>query len=382
MSEDDFLDSDLQSEDHKSLLMLAWEEFQRKYPTEEDCIRALTRRICQGFRCIRCDHDIPEGSIGARKIKCERCKEHFRPTAGTFFHRARRLMPYLARIEFFELGVCVSSLGFSKLLNIAPSTALEIFKKLTTVVMSQFGSEAIDIPSEELLQVVFRRSRATPAFEHPVEEERVMSERAFGQFARSADQADSLASSEGLGANSGFVERAIDATTIGDANEVVYGALSLEPIPLQSLCQSLSMPVWQVLQILTLLELEGRIKSLAGQLYARVPSSQAGGLRQPHVLLDGPRNNQTEDEGARRRRISTVRGVIGYMRYFFRGISRKCMQYYAAAHWCFNDRGYWGADELLNACLDKGLVHTRDVRDYVTPLLVRATTVRRLAGFG
>ena len=135
-----------------------WEEFQEQFPTEKDCFRELMRRLTDGFKCPHCKAQYSENQHGSRTMRCERCRRANTPSAQTFFHRVRKARPWLARIRFAERGVCISALGFSKLVDIASSTALDIFKKIMTVVASLVDDFRAECPSLEFIDLFIPRS--------------------------------------------------------------------------------------------------------------------------------------------------------------------------------------------------------------------------------
>ena len=76
----------------------------------------------------------------------------------------------MAVIWFKEWGVTVSSLRISKLLDIAQSTALNINKKVAIALASQMDDSAMIIDPKTFSAAIFKRSRHTPADEHPLSE--------------------------------------------------------------------------------------------------------------------------------------------------------------------------------------------------------------------
>src|SRR5215472_16255662 len=140
-----------------------WQEFVQRFPTEEACVEELCRLLEMTTKCSYCANNITQRVYCARLVKCPFCLRKRRLTAGTFFHGARQVRPWLAAIFLFEQGVPFNAFQFHKLVGIAYSSAFAILKKITVVVHSALQEEdAVLVPSALFLSVFTKRSRETP----------------------------------------------------------------------------------------------------------------------------------------------------------------------------------------------------------------------------
>jgi transposase-like protein len=65
-------------------------EFQKRYRTEKDCLRALEQlRWSKGFVCPKCGHDSGYRLTQRRVIQCAACRCQTSITAGTIFHKTK-----------------------------------------------------------------------------------------------------------------------------------------------------------------------------------------------------------------------------------------------------------------------------------------------------
>ena len=146
-----------------------WSEFNELFPKDKDCLEELYRRIDASSISKRhcCQNTNVQKQDGRRSIKCTSCGQKTWLTAGTFFHRIKRPKAWLGAIWLMEHGLILSSSRFHKLAGIAQSSALQIFKKIAMVIQSHMDEEALSIDSSCFGPVFCKRSRETPAREHP-----------------------------------------------------------------------------------------------------------------------------------------------------------------------------------------------------------------------
>jgi hypothetical protein len=106
---------------------------------------------------------------------------------------------------------------------------------------------------------------------------------------------------------------------------------------------------------LTLLELMGLIKRLPGEFYARQISHHT------NTRADEKHPNAS----------ALVDGSIKFIRETFHGISRRYLQLYLAAYWCWGDRKRWTLGALLQHCLEVGEISSFEILSYVSPQMVQ-----------
>jgi len=256
--------SDLESmrREQERKLEEAWRTFVEQFPTESECVEFLCSFIsASNSTCNNCGSSELERKFGEREGRCKRCRRTNHPTAQTFFRRVRKIRPWLARIYFFEQGVCVSSSKFAKMLEIASSTAQIIFKKLTSVLLRLLVENGINVLSKALLDIVARRSLKTPADEHPIEEESVLAE----QVRRNEETRQAHGAAETSSAKNETIEKNARDDGLETTEIQIYKLISDEPITLDELCALATIPGWTVASTLTMLELKGLISSLPGE---------------------------------------------------------------------------------------------------------------------
>jgi hypothetical protein len=69
--------------------------------------------------------------------------------------------------------------------------------------------------------------------------------------------------------------------------------------------------------------------------------------------------------------MKIVDKIVKYVRNNFGGISRKYLQNYISMYWCQAVKRKRKGDWLLNLCLRFRSISRREIRDYVSPLLVQ-----------
>lgn len=152
-------------------VLIAWKKFSKKYKREEDCIEALYQMLHkqQAVRCGNCAASDLERPFGKRLGTCRTCRKEVSITAGTFFDSIRKVRPWLAAIWFLEQGVSISTNRFHKLLGIAYSTAWMMHRKISFVLNSWMDTEnqALVVDSQRFAPAICKRSRETPANQHP-----------------------------------------------------------------------------------------------------------------------------------------------------------------------------------------------------------------------
>ncbi len=358
-------------------LLESWRRFNERFPDEESCIVYVNSMVGNGVtNCPYCSNEDLSTNLKERSIRCNSCRRFIYPTAGSYFHGIRKLRPWLARIYFFEEGVSVSSSMFARMLGIASSTAQTIFKKLSFVLVRRLNEFGIDVFTEELLASVCKRSLKTPADEHPRAEETVLAEASLDAQTEEEQNFDHNLEPAGTGAQTknSFSESEIGIlTSIGDV-----------PISLNEICVRTELPTALVATDLTLLELRGLVTKLSGGSYARVATHLS--LTAPYHHNRATSKSEEEEVSGQRfsdsvmRRLRVIEGRIDdflfFIHLFFHGISRKYMQSYLGAHWCFADRESWGEQTLFRECFSTRRARCHEILEYESPLNVRMSRIQ------
>ncbi len=367
--------------DSENNLDLCWQQFNNRFPTEAHCVDALCNLLFeQGTQCRHCSGRDIQPSPGGRTIRCRTCSETSWLTAGTFFHGIRLARPWLAAIWLLEHGVRLSSSKFHKLVGIAYSSALSIFKKLTSVIHSKLEGEALSMSSGHFAALFCKRSRETPAREHPIAEQREM-ERTLpdsttdclntnvpapdstdltpsGIDAKLSTHWHYQANTEELPLVGTDALNTSHLKELSQTEKQVYQALSAEAIQFDSLCVRMAMPTGTLLATLMVLELAGHIKSLPGDRYIRcAPNSQPASY----------------NDVASASTLKTVTDIIMLVRSTFQGISRKYLQNYLSWHWCQTDRVRWQPGSLLTECIRFRRIPYKEILSYVSPPVIKVS---------
>ncbi|CAN5246338.1 hypothetical protein BH11CYA1_BH11CYA1_05480 [soil metagenome] len=154
--------------DNDDLFIEAWSQFSEQITSDDDAADAIFQSMLHDNE-IDCGCSRPQilRDPGARSFLCVSCKREVWFTAGSLFAGVSRLRAWMAAIWFKEWGVAVSSLKLSRLLGIAQSTALNINKKVAIAIVNQMDEGAIEVDSRRFSDAIIKRSRQTPADEHP-----------------------------------------------------------------------------------------------------------------------------------------------------------------------------------------------------------------------
>src|SRR5579883_695350 len=88
-------------------VLVVWQEFVRRFPTEEDCLEELARiaGLDGNCHCRHCGVRLPKRLYGARALRCYQCKRKNWLTARTLFHHMQLARAWLGAIWLFERGL-------------------------------------------------------------------------------------------------------------------------------------------------------------------------------------------------------------------------------------------------------------------------------------
>ncbi len=367
-------------------LSLAWAEFNARFPTEDDCVDELCRIFCENglLKCRYCGLSDPQRDRGDRVFRCLSCYKKTWFTAGTFFHRVRSARHWLAAIWLMERGLVLSSSKLHEVTGISQSNALNILKRIATVIQAHMDGSTQPVPSALFAQVLCKRSRETPARSHPLaelakpEDEHVddlpestpctagaamtTSDEPWALYS-STQSAQSPSNKPEAGMGTPAKLEAGETTPAGEysAREgSIIDLLSEKPLHFDYLCQRSSLAVGELAGILIMLELEGIVTRQDGDHYVRsIPKTKSGNSRQSLPCID------PSSELA-----STVTTFVKFIRIHMHGISRKYLQKYLATHWYHFDRKSWQCGALLKACLRFPPITYEQIVSYVSPHLV------------
>lgn len=358
--------------DYEEQILSLWREFSSRFDTHDSCVNAVYEAACAlGLvLCRYCGGCELAGNHGTRILRCLNCNRDTWFTAGTFFNRMRRPRAWLAAIWFMEHGIAISSSRLSKLAQISQSSALVILKKLAIVLEDHMDDGCSAVHSSLFADVICRRSRQTPASMHPRAEIDILNSDLDSNIAESSESNFGETNNDGSlyqSAYSGHVssdysqeanssDNAYEGPEVGGLEKELYKLLSDEPISTEQLFNRVGVSISAVLASLVVLELEGFAVRLPGDRYVRSKSKKNCSL---------PLTN--EDSRLR----ESLSAVSTFIKDNFHGISRKCLQSYLAAYWCYMDKIRWYCGGLLNSCLQFRSVTGTEVLNYVSPAMVK-----------
>lgn len=405
-----------------------FQQFKKRFPTEEDCWIELIRVIQQNdiFRCRSCNSRQFE-HLGGRKILCANCYFGTSITVGTLFERIRRIEPWLAAIWLMERGAVLTSSAFHKFVDIAQSSALVMLRKIRVVLESSFDETTKLMVSAQFKRLMCRRSRETPARLHPSAEDDFFdqgdscqhspeSERRGDsvQQADPKDQLDQLDQSDTSNGNQATtiddLVRAADLEKylevlpdkLGEKALAILQGLVDGPVLFDELCAQTALAPGPLNSVLAILEICGLIRDTGGGRFTLLtrqsesrftghggePVSRLCSARTKHRgqgeqgsghLNDGhhqgrPGPSQASQAFVGVKDIALAKSLIIRIARMFSGVSRKYLQLYLVAFWCCVDRSFWSADRILKQCYLSPPVPYEDSLKYVSSQLLKVRT--------
>ena len=227
--------------------------------------------------------------------------------------------------------------------------------------------ETETIHSSTFLEVFSKRSRLTPAKLHPSAEEKDDAH-SFKEppkpkrrsiFNEEMECSSSSSDVENK-SNSNCLNppKEDNVSTFSDKEIFLLSFLSNVPINVDVLCARALMDECETAIILTILELKGAVARKSGDRYARKTSK------------DETSQQKTEGEAPSLDDLDLVKISIKWLSKSYRGISRKYLQHYLAAEWCFKDRDRWKPGQLVEACIRNGPMRYSEIIEYVSPTMV------------
>ena len=326
-----------------------WKQFTADFPTEQDCVHELYRRVYgHGIKCLKCNSNRIIELANARIIICRDCKKETYTLSGTFFHNIREARRWLAAMWFTDHAIKLNASSFARLVQVVRATADAIFKKISFVVIKRM-SDLPEISSREFTGIFVRRSRITPAGEHPRAEQSAL------EMQHSAVSSDLMLNSETEQRDREECSKTDLQSTLSDREKNVYNILSTEPVHFETLLQRSGLETGALSASLFLLAMERLVRRDMGDWYsllAPVPSPERS----------DPLNEQSR---------FSIDAFIDFVRCTFNGISRKYLQNYLGWYWCIADRKRWKPGSLLDECAGFQKTTLKEILEYVSPLIVK-----------
>ncbi len=405
----------------RQMMEEAWAEFSTQYPTEESCLEALQKNLSDPalLMCQHCHSTTIESIKGSRVGRCLQCRKPYWFTAGTFFHKIKKIRPWMGAIWLFENGYISSAFAYSQLAQVAQSTAQRIFKSLFWTLNSQCDPSDFVTESGNFLPLFNKRSLATARWKHPSTEEvdaindevqqnhGSTHEREHGQ-SRNQELEEKLADggsqkqehnnsdqdlelnnpaqdlehntpdqemehnnpAQDLEHDSSNQDRDTTLKQKQDLNqettnrdEFVYQAIATLKLPTtEQICLLTGLSAPKVNATLTLLELENRIYRRPGDRYQTIESAQAD--EQSKSM-----QRQNERLVSSSTKQSDLEDFITFVAEIHQGCSHKYLMLYTAIqHVRLGIKQDSQPIKLLDLCMQQAPIGLKDLRDFITPL--------------
>lgn len=344
--------------------------FNTQFPTEEECFEEIIRIAHEEgqVRCGYCNSTKLRRRRGSRIMHCLSCTRNSWITASTFFRRLRKARAWLAAIWLLEEGVPISCSKFQKLLGISNDTAHKIFKKLSFVIKSRMAGT--ECPSSVFLAVFAKRSRVTPAFEHPTKEEFEAAQSARKDQADTGESFDrtsnvalhmptqkSMSESKREADNPQTKEEEESQNQVpglSDHEQLVYSLIEETSVHVDVLEAKSGLSTGDFSLALVNLEIAGLIFRDFGASYKRAKKSKAPTPLNNHHFSQVPGAEQS----------------ILHIKTIYQAISRKYLQCYLALRDFLESSTNFGNQSLLRACFRQANITRNEILAYVSPITV------------
>lgn len=323
-------------------------KFSQNLNSDEQCVEEIIAIAkFDSKNCKECGSRKVTRILGESVVSCQMCSTETDLFDGTFFDGMQIPFAYLSAFWIRKEQIGISVNRFADLVGIAQSTAVDIFRKLDTVILEALMDEANFADSQIFVEIFSKRSSETPAREEPNKEP--VPERPQN------GTADEEVPDE-------VFETGMNGTIPAEDQRKVYRMLSFDsPTSFDSLCDSTGFGPGKVASILTCLETIGLSKALCGDLHqkvARVSGHQKVGS------VSGLDKAFAVDK-------RKLQKFFEHVRHVFHGISRKHLQKFLARYWSFVCAKFHNTDFLIQACAKHRHLSRADICDYVTPAAVK-----------
>ena len=316
------------ADNNRHLVMQHWLKFEAEFPEGSDGTEQLCDMLfaCPDRRCPKCRSNVAVRLSDPRYVRCSDCKRKYSLTAETFFHNARRPKAYLGAIRLVETGIEFSAHMLAKLANVAYDTAWEILKKIDVILKKSLDAKAALLPSKLFEDIFRKRSRLTPAKEHPREEQRVAEREMRDTYT-------------------------LDISTCSEEEQAILQSMEDKVVAFDFICERTKLAIAELTSRLVMLELKGWIFRLGPDSYRRT----------------SPDDRYIQPDGDTKELLD---GIIDYLKSCTKGISRKYLHFYLARIWSVRERDKWTIGALLKECLSAGFCPRITLQLANAPLLV------------
>ncbi len=370
-------------------LVTIWRKFHRKYVDDDACWADIAKNIVLGrlHKCRRCRKRDFSLTKHVKVIECNGCGQKMSVSAGTFFHKVKKIRAWMAAIWLVQHGETVSSTFFAFLCEIAQSSALHILKSVYAVTEGWRCRNSANVSSKHFLSWFMRRSSETPRKEAPACEEKVFQDEELARLEKESNIRE-------------ITENKIAIKDLGQVEVGIFEMLIPGPLSVEQIALRTGLKPAELLSTFTLLEILEIIRPIPGGLIGLYPGAQEKvyGLEDSAKLItDLKVKNACQNASCTaclsEQQATKLAMLLAQFRMFsestFVVCSRKHFHYYLSvfayismikakdAPSCGgranNSRPAEESEEtLLNLCLRRGYVGARFMYGNVAPLLLRA----------
>lgn len=357
----------MRNQEIDSKILEAWQEFNRLYPDEESALLALYRltqksssyKLDDKFICPECKSIEVKLIKNSRVLKCHRCNNEVWLTAGTFFARIRKALPWLAAIWFIDRGLTISSICLEQLTGVTQSTAWMIIKKISLVIETEISESPCCAQVHKFASEIRKRSILTPARQRPVTE-----------LDNSEQDEENLVDMP-------------DLSMRPEIEQSILEHLSRDPIQFDRLCELVDQPVPNIVAALTYLVLDDLIKCHSGDRFSlksnsigpmSKPKSSSNSLINESVNIDQRQSGHLDSQSRQPPALDKadlISSILEFTNHIFHGISWKYLQLYVAIYWVDQDKNRWAPGRLLKACSSSEHISSEQVRAYCSPIPIK-----------
>jgi len=337
----------------KQSLQAAWQDFCLLFPTTASSVEYLYN-MAEAEGPIKCQYCNTEGltrNIGGRSSYCNRCKRSTWFTSRTLLDHVKNPRAWLATIWLLERGLHISSNGLAQVLGISQSTALNMLKKVKLVISYNMEESAVQLPIGHFEKLICKRSKETPAREHPSAEITVIESQSDDPSGHNDTQQEQGKESNHEQNNQNQNDQAHEQ--LDENQKMVLSFLSKEPIRADRLPALTGLTMPAVLSAITMLQIAGFSEQLIGDRHIMSDKKPERRLPAISAVL-----------------ISHLAEAVATLKNTVHGCSAKAMQLYLADYWRTACKSAWTDNALLRACIGAGPITDQEILDYVTPPLV------------
>ncbi len=363
--------------------------FNELFPDEATCWTAVIEEFGR-LGLLACKHCLSESVKlvdGFRKYRCDECRKKSQTTAGTFLHGVKKIRAWLFAVWIVDNGFYVSSKWLGQAIGVSQSSALHIIKSAMLALEIRASSyDAYSIETFRFREFFAKRSVLTPALVKPRDEMSSSFEQNFKSESADSSSCDFYeAATESIAICPERQEDQISNqykkfTEVGAGEGLgvacdkfasdILTLLKDGPKSTDDLIESLDLENAVVLEILTELELAGRIRGISGGRFV-ISDSSSSSLRCVAPALGSQLVNsdmldaQTADKGIKDVALVFMRMSMKLAK----GLSRKYLSLYVGLSNELVLGDVYGS--FLQICLTAGYIGNKRLNSYVVDKEVR-----------